>query len=61
MKGDLQLEVNGLVVAPPLAIEKSGKKLTVRGQAAELNLRAGSNRIRVLSNGLSSNLVVIEM
>jgi hypothetical protein len=61
MKGDLQLEVNGLVVAPPLAIEKSGKKLTVRGQAAELNLRAGSNRIRVLSNGLSSNLVVIEL
>jgi hypothetical protein len=61
MKGDLQLEVNGLIVAPPAAVEASGKKLTIRGQAAELNLRDGANRIRVLSNGLRSNLVVIEL
>ncbi|HWP43980.1 MAG TPA: hypothetical protein VNO14_12130, partial [Blastocatellia bacterium] len=61
MKGDVQVEINGLIVAPPASFEVKGKKLTMRGQAEHLNLRMGANRIRVICNGLRSNLFVMEL
>jgi hypothetical protein len=57
-----QIEVNGTVITPPSGFSSvSPKKVAVSGQAAELNLKQGPNRIRVISNGLRSNLLVLDM
>jgi hypothetical protein len=58
----LQIEVNGQVVAPAGGIEIGGsaKKLVINADALQLNLRPGLNRIRVISGGLRSNLLVME-
>jgi hypothetical protein len=57
-----QIEINGTLITPPLGFSNlSPKKVSMSGQAAELNLQTGPNRIRVISNGLRSNLLVIEM
>jgi hypothetical protein len=57
--GTLELEVNDELVAPPLNIKRksSGKKLKIKGSASGLNLHSGSNRIRVIANGLRSAVV----
>lgn len=57
---DSQVEINGVIVAPPEAvtISPNGKKLTIAAPIFALNLRDGSNRIRVISGGLRSNLLV---
>jgi len=60
-KDPLQTEINGEVIAPPLAVEASKKKLEVPASTTELNLQTGSNRVRVLSNGLRSNVLVINL
>jgi hypothetical protein len=54
--GALQLEVNDVVVGPPLKIKlkSTGAKLKIKGSQAELNLHSGSNRVRVVANGLRS-------
>lgn len=58
----LQIEVNGTIITPPFGFNnQSSKKISLEGDAAELNLQSGPNRIRVISNGLRSNLLVIEM
>jgi hypothetical protein len=46
---DLELEINGRIVAPPGKIKAnaSGKKLTIKGNASQLSLQPGANRIRV--------------
>jgi hypothetical protein len=59
-KGDLRIEVNSVVVSPPLTYERSGKKLRVVGSDAELNLRGGPNRVRVINDGLRSNIMVLD-
>ena len=61
MKGNLQVEVNGQVLPSSIAISvnSGGKKLTVVGTASDLNLQAGPNRIRVISDGARSNLEVV--
>jgi hypothetical protein len=57
-----QIEVNGAVITPPLGFDNvTPKRVAVSGQAAALNLKTGANRIRVISNGLRSNLLVIDM
>ncbi len=57
-----QIEVNGTVITPPFGFSNlSPKKVSMTGEAADLHLQTGPNRIRVISNGLRSNLVVIEM
>ena len=57
-----QVEVNGTVLTPPFGFSnQSSKKVSMSGQAADLHLQSGPNRIRVISNGLRSNLLVIEM
>src|SRR5262249_50131464 len=53
--GTLQVEINGVVIAPPLDINASGKKLIIKADAATLNLHSGDNQVRVLSGSASSN------
>jgi hypothetical protein len=54
----LQLEVNGVIVAPPLnmKIKPSTVKVKVPATAVQLNLRTGLNRVRLLRNGQFSNI-----
>ena len=68
IKGDglttpLQLEINGLIVAPPLKIKVKGggAKLKIGGSGTDLNLKNGPNRLRMLSGGLRSNIVVLTL
>lgn len=60
MTGDIRVEVNGVIVSPPAnaAVAASGKKLTITAPSASLNLRTGPNRVRVISGGLRSSLLV---
>jgi hypothetical protein len=60
MTSDSQVEVNGVIVAPPagVTVPPSGKKLTITATSASLNLRAGPNRVRVISGGLRSSLLI---
>ncbi len=57
---DAQVEVNGVIVAPPAStsVAATGKKLTIAAPIGALNLRTGPNRIRVISAGLRSSLLV---
>ena len=59
---DLRIEVNGQTVAPTsvIGIGGSAKKLVIEADSALLNLRTGPNRLRVISNGLRSNLLVMD-
>jgi hypothetical protein len=60
LTADAQVEINGVMVAPPAGVNviPNGKKLTIFASSAALNLRTGSNRIRVISGGLRSSLLV---
>jgi hypothetical protein len=59
----LQLEVNGVVVAPPLhiKIKGGGAKLKIVGTVGDLNLRSGPNRIVIVGSGLRSNIFVLSL
>ncbi|HYM00773.1 MAG TPA: hypothetical protein VEZ90_17590, partial [Blastocatellia bacterium] len=59
--GPLKTEVNGEIVAPPAAIKVKGggSKLKISGGASALNIKSGFNRLRVINNGLRSNLFVL--
>ena len=59
--GTLQLEINGVVVAPPLGFSNSSKKLQIKADAGTLNLHSGSNQIRVLNDGLPSDIFVLSL
>jgi hypothetical protein len=61
--GQLQLEVNGVIVAPPVKIKVKGggSKLKIAGSGPDLNLKNGPNRVRVINNGLNSNIVVLTL
>ncbi|HJQ22916.1 MAG TPA: NF038122 family metalloprotease [Blastocatellia bacterium] len=59
--GTVQVEINGVVVAPPLEISNSGKKLQIKGDAATLNLRSGDNQIRVFNDGIESNTLAFAL
>jgi hypothetical protein len=58
--GPADLEVNGVIVTPPLRVKvKSEAKAKVSATSAELGLRAGGNTIRLRINGLFTNSVTI--
>jgi hypothetical protein len=57
--GQLQLEINGVIVATKDNTSK--KKLKISGDQAALNLRGGPNRIRVRKNGLWSNIELLNL
>lgn len=57
-----QVEINGVILNPPAGFDtQSRKKLALEGQPGSLNLRVGPNRIRILSDGRHSNIMVIDM
>jgi len=58
---NLQVEVNGQVVAPPrgVKIKGSGGKLVVKGNQTQLGLHQGDNRIRVKNTNGWSNVYVL--
>jgi hypothetical protein len=58
---DVQLVVNFVQVAPPLAIKGNSKKLKINGSPSELNLRSGANIIQVIRDGLRSNIAVLNL
>jgi hypothetical protein len=57
LSGQIQVEINGAVVAS--GFNNSNKKVKVTGSTANLNLRAGINRVRVSRNGLFSNIFLL--
>ncbi|HWO02741.1 MAG TPA: NF038122 family metalloprotease [Blastocatellia bacterium] len=63
MKGQLQVEINGQALPASIALDvnSSGKKMTISGASGALNLRTGPNRLRVISDGLRSNLFVVNV
>ena len=60
LTADTQVEINGVIVAPPASynVTTNGKKLTIVAPSAALNIRPGANRIRLISGGLRSSLLV---
>jgi hypothetical protein len=60
--GTVQLEVNGVIVAPPrkIKLNSSRSKMVVKGDSARLNMRQGDNRVRVRNNGAWSNITVVD-
>ncbi len=58
---NLELEINGQMVAPPrkIKINGSGSKLTIKGRAEQLALKPGANRIRVKNINGWSNIFII--
>lgn len=61
--GQLQLEVNFAIVAPPpnIKVKGGGKKLKIKGGQEQLNLRSGPNQVRVIKDGLRSNVGVLNL
>ena len=61
MSDTMQVEINGQVLPASIALEvnSSGKKLTIRGDRAALNLHEGANRVRLITDGRRSNLLVV--
>lgn len=57
LSGQLEIEINGAVVATK--DNGSNKKAKIKGKAAALNLRDGANRLRVRRNGARSNIAVM--
>jgi hypothetical protein len=58
--GQLSLEINGVLIIPG-DITISGKKVQIKGNASELNLSSSANRIRVINNGLRSNILMLDL
>jgi hypothetical protein len=56
LSGDLQVEINGLIVASGTSL--LNKKVIVKGNSAFLNLRSGPNRVRVRNGQLWSNIFI---
>jgi hypothetical protein len=67
IKGDgllgsqLQVEINGVIVAPPqrIKVKGGGAKLKIPGTPIQLNFRGGPNRVRVVRDGLFSNIFIV--
>ena len=55
----IQLESNGVVVNVRIKIKGGGGKLKIPASGSDLNLVTGANRIKILVNGLRSNIFVL--
>jgi len=53
------IEVNGAAVTGVVKVNKSGKVIKVKGLPATLGLTAGANRVRVIRDGLFSNILIL--
>jgi len=61
---DVQVEINGVVISPSpesVSVTPNGKKLVITAPSESLNLRSGANRIRLISGGLRSSLLVVSL
>lgn len=61
LNSQLSLEINGVLIIPSNVKVISSKKVQVNGNASELNLSSGANRIRVINNGLRSNVWMLNL
>ena len=61
MSNGLSLEVNGVPVPILNMTLKGEKKAQAVATAAELRLSSGPNRVRIVSSGLRSNAVILEL
>lgn len=59
----VEIEINGVVVSPPLArnFGAAGNKIKLKGNPATLNLQAGVNQVVLIQNGLRSNIFVLSL
>jgi subtilase family serine protease len=59
----IQLEVNGVIAgaAVPIEINGAGTKLKIAASVSSLDLNSGPDRIRILVNGLRSNIFVLTL
>ena len=55
----IQLESNGAIVNVRIKIKGGGGKLKIPASSSDLNLVSGPNRIKILVNGLRSNIFVL--
>lgn len=61
IKGNVQVEINSTILNPPSGLKvRGGKEIVIEGLREDLNLRDGANRVRVIANGLRSNVMVAE-
>jgi hypothetical protein len=62
-KENIEIEVNFVIISPPLKakVKGSGAKIKIGGSMAELNLHAGANQVRVIQNGLRSNIFILNL
>jgi hypothetical protein len=58
--GTVQLEVNGVLYGAAVTANRPGTKIKLTGTAAALGLHTGLNRVRILSDGLHSNIVLVK-
>jgi hypothetical protein len=58
--GTLRLEINGVLYGSPVTANGAGTKIKITGTAGALGLRSGLNRVRILSDGLHSNIVLVK-
>jgi hypothetical protein len=61
LNSQLSLEINGVLIIPSNVKVISSKKIQVNGNASELNLSSGANRVRVINNGLRSNIMMLNL
>ncbi|MEN3335347.1 MAG: hypothetical protein V7641_4712 [Blastocatellia bacterium] len=61
LNSQLSLEINGVLIIPSEVKVISSKKVQVNGNASELNLSSGANRIRIINNGLRSNILMLNL
>jgi len=57
LAGQLQIEINGVVVAT--RNNNSNKKVKIKGRMDDLNIRDGANRLRVIKNSARSNTTIL--
>ena len=57
----LELEINGHMISRKIKINGSGSKLTVKGDANQLSLQQGANRIRVKNTNGWSNILILDL
>jgi hypothetical protein len=55
--GDVQVEINGVIVTSALtfSVNSAGKKVQIKASQSALNLLSGTNQVRVISNGVASD------
>jgi hypothetical protein len=61
LAGEIELEINGVVLAVPITPTAGGTRIKLSGTAGDLSLRGGANRVRLRTGGLRSNIFVVNL